>query len=61
MTAASVSLALGMVVMRFVHSLLSDFDPSAETEDRAPKYFWLLGVLGGVTTIGSFAVLTIGI
>jgi hypothetical protein len=61
MVAASVALALGNVVMHFLHSQLSDFDPEAEREDRPPKHFWLIGAFGVLTVFGAFAVLTVGI
>lgn len=61
MVAASVALALGNVMMHFLHSQLSDFDPDAEREDRPPKHVWLIGVFGTATTFGAFAMLTIGV
>jgi hypothetical protein len=60
MVAASVALALGNVVMLFLHAQLSDFDPEAAREDRPPKHFWLIGAFGVLTVFGSFAVLTVG-
>jgi len=59
--AASVALALGNVMMRFLHSQLSDFDPDADREDRPPQHAWLIGLFGGATILGAFAVLTVGV
>lgn len=59
--AVSVSLALGNVVMRYVHSLLSDVDPTAVVDDRPPDRMWLILVPGILTVVGTFAVLTVGI
>lgn len=61
MVAASVALALGNVMMRFLHAQLSDFDPDADREDRPPKHFWLIAAFGAAATLGAFAVLTIGV
>lgn len=61
LVAVSVALALGNVVMRFVHSLLSDADPAAVRENRPPNRFWLVVVFGLLTIFGSFAVLVIGV
>ena len=60
MAAVSVALALGTLVMRLVHSLLSDFDPDAVAEDRPPQHFWLIGVLGALVAFGSSAFLLVG-
>jgi hypothetical protein len=60
LVAMSISLALGNVVMRYVHSLLSDVDPAAVSENRPPSRFWLVAVLGLTTMAGSFAILTFG-
>jgi len=60
MVAVSVALALAHVVMRFLLSLLIDFDPMADQLDRPPQHFWLVGVFGVATSLGTFAVLAIG-